>query len=226
MRILIVEDDLLLGEGLVAAMRRQSWTADWVQDGVAALAAVKSESFDAVLLDLGLPRMDGMAVIAAMRQAQIQTPVLVLTARDQSQDRVRGLDLGADDYLSKPFDLNELLARLRALHRRAQGRTQSQLICGDIRLDPTAMLVTWRGKVVDLPRREFVLLRCLMENVGRVLTREAVMQRVYGWEDEVESNALEVHVHHLRRKFYPELIRTVRGVGYLIEARTDEATAR
>lgn len=217
MRILVVEDDSLLGEGLVTALRRQSCTVDWLQDGTSAIAALRAEDFDLVLLDLGLPRQDGDAVLSAVRGAGNRVPILVLTARDQVADKVRGLDLGADDYLIKPFDLSELLARVRALHRRAQGQTSNVLTHGDIRLDPGAHLCTYKGRVVDLPRREFALLRCLVESAGRVLTREAVVQRVYGWDEDPESNALEVHVHHLRKKLYPELIRTVRGVGYLVE---------
>lgn len=218
MRILVVEDDSLLGEGLVTALRRQACTVDWLQDGTSAIAALRAEDFDLVLLDLGLPRQDGFAVLAAVRGAGNRVPILVLTARDQVADKVRGLDLGADDYLIKPFDLAELLARIRALHRRAQGQTSNVLIHGDIRLDAAAHLCTYKGRVVDLPRREFALLRCLVENAGRVLTREAVVQRVYGWDEDPESNALEVHVHHLRKKLYPDLIRTVRGVGYLVES--------
>jgi two-component system, OmpR family, response regulator QseB len=217
-RILIVEDDPLLGEGLVAALKRHGYTADWLQDGAQAISAVASEQFDLLLLDLGLPRLDGYAVLSAIRSSGNRLPVLVLTARDQVADRVRGLDLGADDYLVKPFDLNELLARIRALHRRAQGQTSNAIVHGDLRLDPAAHLCIYKGKVVDLPRREFALLRCLIENAGRVLTRDAVVQRVYGWDESLESNALEVHVHHLRKKLYPDLIRTIRGVGYLVEA--------
>lgn len=218
MRILIVEDDTLLGEGLVAALKRQGYTADWLQDGTTAIAALRSEEFDLVLLDLGLPRQDGFAVMSAVRAAGNLVPILVLTARDQIADRVRGLDLGADDYLVKPFDLNELMARIRALHRRAQGQASNTVVYGDIRLDPAAHACTYKGRIVDLPRREFALLRCLIENAGRVLTRDAVVQRVYGWDETLESNALEVHVHHLRKKLYPELIRTIRGVGYLVDA--------
>lgn len=217
MRILVVEDDELLGEGLVTSLRRQAHTVDWVRDGTAAVAALRSESFDLAVLDLGLPREDGFVVLSKVRAAGVAVPVLILTARDQSSDRVRGLDLGADDYLTKPFDLNELLARVRALHRRAQGLASNVLVHGDIRLDVSANLLTYLGRVVDLPRREFALLRTLLESAGRVLTREAAMQRVYGWDEDVESNVLEVHVHHLRKKLYPELIRTVRGVGYMIE---------
>jgi two-component system, OmpR family, response regulator QseB len=217
LRILVVEDDRLLGEGLVAALRRHGYTADWVSDGSAAIAALSSEEFDLAVLDLGLPRQDGYSVLSAVRKAGKRLPVLVLTARDQISDRVRGLDLGADDYMVKPFDLTELLARIRALHRRALGQASNILTYGEIRLDAAAHLCTYQGRVIDLPRREFALLRCLLENAGRVLTRDAVVQRVYGWDESLESNALEVHVHHLRKKLYPELIRTIRGVGYLVE---------
>lgn len=218
MRILIVEDDALLGEGLIAALKRQGYTVDWLQDGSSAIAALRSEEFDLVLLDLGLPRQDGYAVLTAVRGSGNRVPVLILTARDQIADRVRGLDLGADDYLVKPFDLNELQARVRALHRRAQGQTSNAIVHGDLRLDTAAHLCTYKGRMIDLPRREFALLCCLVENAGRVLTRDAVVQRVYGWDESLESNALEVHVHHLRKKLYPELIRTIRGVGYMVEA--------
>ena len=218
MRILVVEDDALLGEGLVTALKRQGDAVDWLQDGVSAIAALRSEEFDLVLLDLGLPRLDGYGVMTALRASGNRVPVLILTARDQVADRVRGLDLGADDYLVKPFDLNELLARIRALHRRAQGQTSNVIVYGEVRLDPAAHLCTYKGRMIDLPRREFALLRCLIENAGRVLTRDAVVQKVYGWDETLESNALEVHVHHLRKKLYPELIRTIRGVGYMVEA--------
>jgi len=218
MRILIVEDDVLLGEGLVTALKRQRDAVDWLQDGVSAIAALQSEKFDLVVLDLGIPRLDGFAVLSAVRGSGNRVPILILTARDQVADRVRGLDLGADDYLVKPFDLNELTARIRALHRRAQGQVSNTISYGDIRLQPSAYACTYKGRIVDLPRREFALLRCLIENAGRVLTRDVVVQRVYGWDESLESNALEVHVHHLRKKLYPELIRTIRGVGYIVEA--------
>lgn len=217
MRILIVEDDELLGEGLVTALKRQDHAVDWLRDGVSASAALASEEFDLVLLDLGLPRQDGLGVLAKLRAAGQRVPVLILTARDQVGDKVKGLDLGADDYLVKPFELPELLARVRALGRRARGQARNQIVHGEIVLDPAAYQCTWQGRTIDLPRKEFTLLRVLIENAGRVLTREAVVQKIYGWEEDPESNALEVYIHHLRRKLYPELIRTVRGVGYLVE---------
>lgn len=216
MRILLVEDDESLGEGLQTALRRAALAVDWVRDGVAALSAISDGGFDAVVLDLGLPRMDGTQVIRAARQAGHTTPILVLTARDRVGDRIEALDLGADDFLGKPFDPNELLARLRALHRRAQGVVQPVLALGALQLDPATLSVHWQGRIIDLPRREFALLRALMEQPGRILTRDSLQQAVYGWDEDVASNSLEVHVHHLRKKLDAELIRTVRGVGYML----------
>jgi DNA-binding response OmpR family regulator len=190
MRILIVEDDELLGEGLVTALKRQDHAVDWLRDGVSASAALASEEFDLVLLDLGLPRQDGLGVLAKLRAAGQRVPVLILTARDQVGDKVKGLDLGADDYLVKPFELPELLARVRALGRRARGQARNQIVHGEIVLDPAAYQCTWQGRTIDLPRKEFTLLRVLIENAGRVLTREAVVQKIYGWEEDPESNAL------------------------------------
>ena len=216
MRILLVEDDASLGEGLQIALRRAAPAVDWVTDGVAALAALRDGGFDAAVLDLGLPRLDGLHVIRTARAAGVAVPILVLTARDRVEDRIEALDLGADDFLGKPFDPNELLARLRALHRRAQGQAQPVLGQGDLRLDPATLTVHWKGRIVDLPRREFALLRALIEQPGRILTRDALQQALYGWDEDVASNSLEVHVHHLRRKLDPDLIRTVRGVGYTL----------
>lgn len=220
MRILLVEDDPLLGDGIHTALSRASCTVDWVRNGVDALAALRATEFDVMILDLGLPKLDGLEVLKSLRQTRSTTPVLVLTARDSVQDRVRGLDLGADDYLGKPFDLIELLARLRALHRRQTGQASAVLEHGEIRMDLRANLISYKGSVVELPRREYALLRVFLENAGRVLSKSAVQDKLYGWNEEIESNALEVHIHHLRRKFYPELIRTIRGVGYLVERET------
>jgi two-component system OmpR family response regulator/two-component system response regulator QseB len=216
MRILLVEDDASLGEGLQTALRRAAIAVDWVQDGVAALTAIRGGGFDAVVLDLGLPRMDGVQVIRTARQEGHRVPILVLTARDRVSDRIEALDLGADDFLGKPFDPNELLARLRALHRRAQGQAQPTLAHGALRLDPATLSVQWQGRTIDLPRREFALLRALMEQPGRILTRDALQQAIYGWDEGVASNSLEVHVHHLRKRLDADLIRTVRGVGYTL----------
>ncbi len=217
MRILLAEDDKALGEGIRTALKPEGYTVDWVQDGASALHALSHETFELCVLDLGLPRLDGLEVLRSLRAAGNPLPVLVLTARDATSDRIAGLDAGADDYLVKPFDVAELKARLRALLRRSFGRVQSALEYRGIRLEPDTQLVTFRGEPVNLPRKEFLLLHELLAQPGRVLTRDRLQQVLYGWDEEVESNALEVHVHHLRKKFFPELIRTVRGVGYLVD---------
>ena len=217
MRLLLVEDDPALGEGIRAALKPEGYTVDWLQDGLSAAHAIEQESFDLVILDLGLPRLDGLQVLKRVRSGKHQLPVLVLTARDATGDRIAGLDAGADDYLVKPFDVAELKARLRALLRRSFNRSEPLLEYRGIVLDPSSQLVTWQGQSLSLPRKEFLLLHELLVQPGRVLTRDRLQQVLYGWDEEVESNALEVHVHHLRKKFFPELIRTVRGVGYMAE---------
>ena len=217
MRILLVEDDRLLGDGLKAGLADAGYAVDWVRDGEAAVAALAAESFAAVVLDLGLPKRDGLSVLQWLRGRRDATPVLILSARDQLEDRVRGLDLGADDYVLKPFDLDEVAARLRALVRRAHGRPEPVLTLGEIELNPAARSVTRAGEPVELTPREFDLLHLLLENAGRVLTRRSLEEQLYTWQDAVDSNALEVHIHHLRKKLFPELIRTVRGVGYLVD---------
>jgi two-component system response regulator QseB len=219
MRILLVEDDAGLGEGIRTALKPEGYTVDWLRDGRSALHALTHESFDLAVLDLGLPRMDGLEVRRQLRAAANPVPVLVLTARDATADRIAGLDAGADDYLIKPFDVSELKARLRALLRRSFNRPQPALEYDGISLDPASQTVTWRGQPVSLQRKEFILLHELIAQPGRVLTRDKLQQVLYGWGEEVESNAIEVHIHHLRRKFTPELIRTVRGVGYLVDKR-------
>lgn len=217
MRLLLVEDDVALADGIRMALKPEGYTVDWLQDGASALHALLQESFDLLILDLGLPRMDGLQVLKHLREAANPLPVLVLTARDATADRIAGLDAGADDYLVKPFDLAELKARLRALLRRSMGRAQPLLEFRGIKLDPGNMEVTFAGKPLTLPRKEFLLLHELIAQPGRVLTRDKLQQVLYGWGEEIESNALEVHVHHLRKKLFPELIRTVRGVGYLVD---------
>ena len=218
MRLLLVEDDPALGEGIRVALKPEGYTVDWVQDGRSALHALTHERFDLAILDLGLPDMDGLDVLRRLRERQQAVPVLVLTARDATSDRIKGLDAGADDYLIKPFEVGELTARLRALLRRSFGRPQPVLEHGGVRLDPVSQEVSCRGEVVTLQRKEFLLLHQLMSQPGRVLTRDRLEEVLYGWsESAAESNALEVHIHHLRRKLYPELIRTVRGVGYRID---------
>ena len=216
MRILVVEDDPLLGDALNVGLRQRGFDVDWVQDGVAAELALRTEPFAAAVLDLGLPRLDGIDVLRRDRARGSRTPVLVLTARDAIDARVRGLDSGADDYVVKPVDLDELAARLRALVRRSRGEPAAVLEIGPLRLDPASRSVVFRGQSVMLQAREFNLLQELMLNVGRVLSREQLAARLYAWGEEVESNAVEVHVHHLRRKLAPEVIRTVRGVGYVL----------
>jgi two-component system OmpR family response regulator/two-component system response regulator QseB len=216
MRILLVEDDPLLGDGLRAGLRQRGLQVDWVRDGEAAARELRAQPWEAAVLDLGLPRRDGMEVLGELRRDGIALPVLVLTARDAVPDRVRGLDSGADDYVVKPVDLDELAARLRALVRRAHGQPQERLVAQDIVLDPAARTVVQGGQPVPLSTREFDLLQVLMLNAGRVLGREQIEQHLYSWGREVDSNAVEVHVHHLRRKLGSEAIRTVRGVGYTL----------
>jgi two-component system OmpR family response regulator/two-component system response regulator QseB len=222
MRILLAEDDPMLGDGLRAGLRQQGFQVDWVRDGQAAERELASGVYAAGVLDLGLPLKDGLDVLAQLRERGATTPVLVLTARDAVPDRIRGLDLGADDYVVKPVDLHELGARLRALVRRAHGQVQDSLRCGSVVLEPAARQVRHAGAPVALSTREFDLLHALMRNAGRVLTREQLEQQLYSWGHEVESNAIEVHIHHLRRKLPAELIQTVRGVGYTM-AREREA---
>jgi DNA-binding response OmpR family regulator len=216
MRILLVEDDKLLGDGVQAGLAQSGFSVDWVKDGVAAELALKTGEYAGVVLDLGLPRLSGMELLARLRGGNNKVPVLILTARDRVEERIKGLDCGADDYVIKPFDLHELAARLRALVRRASGEAAPKLQVGAIELDPAARSVRFRGRPVELSVREFALLQELMLHAGRVLTREQLAQRLYAWGEEIESNAIEVHVHHLRRKLAPELVRTVRGVGYLL----------
>ena len=216
MRVLLAEDDAMLGDGLCAGLRQLGFQVDWVRDGLAAERELASGVYAAGVLDLGLPYKDGMAVLAALRQRKSTTPILVLTARDAIAERVGGLDAGADDYVVKPVDLHELGARLRCLVRRSSGLAHDLLVCGEVRLDPASRHVTLRGEPVLLSTREFDLLQALMRSAGRVMSREQLEQQMYSWGHEVESNTIEVHIHHLRRKLGTELIHTVRGVGYTV----------
>ena len=216
MRVLIVEDDPLLGDALAVGLKQRGFEADWVQDGRDAQAAIRVEPFAAVVLDLGLPGLGGLELLRGERARGNKVPVLILTARDAVQDRIAGLDSGADDYVVKPTDLDELAARLRALVRRSKGEPAPVLQIGQVVLDPAARMVTLDGQAMDLPPREFTLLQELMLNAGRVLSREQLEERMYRWGDEVESNAVEVHVHHLRRKLGTEIVKTIRGVGYMM----------
>ena len=216
MRILLAEDDELLGAGLRVGLQQQGFQVDWVRDGQAALRELLVVDYEAAVLDLGMPRMDGMDVLAALRERGRSLPVLVLTARDAIQSRVAGLDLGADDYVVKPVDLHELAARLRALIRRAHGLQQTLLQAGNVQLDPVGHVVIQAGQPVDLAQREYAVLHALMRNPGRILSREQLEAQIYAWGSEVASNAVEVHVSHLRRKLGASLIETVRGLGYRI----------
>jgi two-component system response regulator QseB len=221
MLILIVEDDLHLGRGLQKALERWGHTHEWVRDGASALARAKAVVFDMILLDLGLPKVDGLDVLAALARAHVSAPVLVITARDSLHDRVRGLDLGADDYLVKPFELDELAARMRSIMRRTHGVAKHSLEVGALAIDTQNSEARFDGRLLNLSRVEFRLLQTLAERAGRVVTREFLVRVLYGPEG-VGSNALEVHVHSLRKKINPDLIRTARGLGYLL---TDEKPA-
>ena len=217
MRILLVEDDSLLGDGLRAGLRQLGFVVDWVRDGEAAERELRTGSYAGAVLDLGLPRKDGLDVLTSIRRAGIATPVLVLTARDAIHERIRGLDAGADDYVIKPVDLDELAARLRALVRRAHGQPLECLSAQDVVLDTAGRSVRQAGALVTLSTREFDLLQAFMLNANRVLSREQLEQQLYSWGQEVESNAIEVHIHNLRRKLGSGLIHTVRGVGYMLQ---------
>lgn len=217
MKILLVEDDQLLGDGIAAGLVQSGLTVDWVQDGQQADTALVTGSYDAVVLDLGLPKLSGMEVLKRARAKGKTLPIIILTAQGAVTDRVAGLDAGADDYLTKPFDLEELQARLRALLRRANGHADAVITQGELKLDPASHSVYLSGELIDLSAREFTILYTLLLNAGRVLSKSQLEEQLYGWGDEVESNTIEVFVHHLRRKLTPELILTVRGVGYMIE---------
>ncbi|MBI6851222.1 response regulator [Pseudomonas cichorii] len=220
MRLLLVEDDIALGEGIHQALSREGYTVDWIKDGSSALHALLSETFDLVILDLGLPKLGGLEVLRRLRHNGATVPVVILTARDATEDRIAGLDAGADDYLVKPFDVSELKARLRALLRRSAGRAKMLIEHAGISLDPGTQQVSYNNEAVALTPKEYQLLYELLSPPGRVMTRERLMQLLYGWNEEAESNTLEVHIHHLRKKISSDLIRTIRGVGYLVEDRS------
>lgn len=216
MRILLVEDDPQLGDGLTVGLRQAGFAVDWVRDGAMAAQALETETFDLVVLDLGLPQLSGMEVIKRIRGQGKSLPVIILTARDTTADKIAGLDAGADDYLIKPIDLDELAARIRAVARRAAGRAEPVLRQGAVTLEPASRRVTLNDAPVELSAREFSVLHVLLENAGRVMTRAQLESSIYGWRDEPDSNALEVHIHHLRKKLGAEFIQTLRGVGYMI----------
>ncbi|MBB2920266.1 response regulator [Cupriavidus alkaliphilus] len=230
MRVLLVEDDAMIGESVKLALRQEGFAVDWVRDGEAGLAAASTAAdgqacYDLILLDLGLPRRPGLEVLRALRARGVPTPVLILTARDAVADRVAGLNAGADDYLVKPFDLQELAARMHALARRAAGRAEPLVTYGDIVLNPATREATCRGEPVRLSAREFALLSALMARPGKVWSVPQLQERLYGWDDEVGSNTVEVYIHALRKKFGAALIRNIRGVGYVVPRLDSEAAA-
>jgi DNA-binding response OmpR family regulator len=216
MQILLVEDDILLADGLRTALKREGFAVNHVATGKDALSTLATDKPEIVILDLGLPDMDGLTVLKRLRKGEHGSQVLILTARDAIEDKVAGLDLGADDYLVKPFEMPELLARLRALERRTGAVKTSRISNGEVVLDSVTHSVSVAGKELDLPRREYMLLKALMENPGRVLSRESLEEKLYGWGEELASNSIEVHIHHLRKKIRADFIKTVRGVGYTV----------
>jgi len=216
MRLLLVEDDNMIGEAVRTGLRQEGFTVDWVREAEAGEAALRAESYALLLLDLGLPRKSGLDWLRELRRRGDPTPVLVITARDAVADRIAGLDGGADDYMVKPFDLEELAARVRAVLRRRAGRAEPLMQHGDLTLDPATRQATLKGQPVTLSAREYALLAALLERPGAILSRAQLEQRLYGWGEEVESNAVEVHIHHLRRKLGTDAIRNVRGLGYTL----------
>lgn len=218
MRALLIEDDQMIADGVLTALRRHGYSVDWLTDGATAAETLRSLHFDIVLLDLGLPRKDGLDVLRSFRKHDDKTPVLIVTARDEVRERVAGLDAGADDYLVKPFDLDELIARIRSLLRRSAGRAAPAIEHRGVRLDPVTRSVWQEDKSVQLSTKEFAVLEALLLRPGAVLSRRQLEDRIYSWSDQVGSNAVEVYIHALRRKLGAEFIRTLRGVGYCIDA--------
>lgn len=217
MRILLIEDDDMIGESVVAGLESEGYAIDWVRDGSSGLLALNTTPFSLAILDLGLPGMDGLKVLKELRAHHNSTPVLVTTARDTIEDRIQGLDAGADDYLLKPYDLDELSARVRALLRRSAGRAEPIIERGDLRITPATREVTYKGKPVILSSKEYALLVALADRQGVVWSRGQLEEKLYNWDNTVGSNAIEVHIHHLRKKLSDDAIKTVRGVGYLLE---------
>ncbi|PPD41814.1 MAG: DNA-binding response regulator [Methylobacter sp.] len=218
MRLLLVEDDEILGDGLVAGLTMEGYAVDWLTNGKLADEALKLNSYELIVLDLNLPDMDGLTILRNLRSRKDETPVMVLTAKDTVPDRVLGLDSGADDFVIKPFDLDEVCARLRALARRNEGRSVPTIEYKGVVLDPAAHQVTYNGEKVELSQKEFEILNFLMGNIGKVISRARLEESLYSWNSDIESNTVEVHIHHLRKKLDSSLIRTVRGVGYIIDS--------
>ena len=216
MRVLVVEDDLMIGESLSDALQDEAYTVDWVKDGRQAILTIRVQPYDIILLDLGLPEVDGMGVLAAIRDAKIKTPVLILTARDQLKDRIAGLDSGADDYVVKPFELGEVFARMRVLIRRAQGKADNQVTVGNLSLDTAHKRVMMDGSPIDLTAKEYMLLTTFMLSPEKVMSKNELEDSLYGWGGEVESNAIEFLIHSLRKKVGQDRIKNVRGLGWYI----------
>lgn len=216
MRVLVVEDDLMIGESLSEALQDEAYTVDWVKDGRQAILTLKVQPYDIILLDLGLPEVDGMGVLNAIRDAKIETPVLILTARDQLKDRIAGLDSGADDYVVKPFELGEVFARMRVLIRRSQGKADNQVAVGNLSLDTVHKRVMMDDNSIDLTAKEYMLLTTFMLSPEKVMSKSALEDSLYGWGDEVESNAIEFLIHSLRKKIGQDRIKNVRGLGWYI----------
>ncbi|MEQ1484939.1 response regulator [Methyloglobulus sp.] len=221
MRLLLVEDDEILGDGLAAGLKMEGYAVDWLTNGKLADEALKMNCYELVVLDLNLPDMDGLSILRALRARKDETPVLVLTAKDTVPDRVEGLDSGADDFVIKPFELDEVCARLRALARRNEGRSTPTIEYKGLVLDPASHQVTHNGEKVELSQKEFEILSFLMGNIGRVVSRARLEESLYSWSSDIESNTVEVHIHYLRKKLDPGIIRTVRGVGYIIDSESD-----
>ena len=221
MRLLLIEDDELLGDAVKTGLIQCGYVVDWLKDGESAKTALSLETFELIILDLALPKLSGLSLLKGIRQAGNKTPVIILTARESIENRIEGLDAGADDYMIKPFDLNELSARIRALTRRSQGRADPVIQYRNITLNPSAHTVFLNNQEVNLSRREFALLQKLLENHGNALSREQLMQSLYGWNEDLDSNVLEVHIHNLRKKLNADFIRTIRGIGYLAEKNPD-----
>jgi two-component system, OmpR family, response regulator len=221
MRILLVEDDLPLARALHQSLRTEGFIANHVADAKSALLTIDTNECDMLILDLGLPDMDGLALLKQIRKKNVALPVLILTARDSIEDKIKGLDQGADDYLSKPFDVNELIARLRVIERRLGTATSSTITIGEVNLDCASHELTVAGQLIELSRKEFMLLKVLLEQAGRIQSREQLESKLYEWGEEVASNAVEVHIHHLRKKLPEAFIKTIRGVGYSIKASTN-----
>ncbi|MDH4394490.1 MAG: response regulator transcription factor [Limnobacter sp.] len=217
MRVLLVEDDEQIASGVQSALKRKAYQVDWVSDGKQALNAALDNHFDLIVLDLGLPGMDGIEVLSQLRRKHNQTPVIIVSARDSTQNRIEGLNCGADDYLVKPFDLDELFARIYAIERRVGGSASNMLVLGDLSLDLSGQLAYFKGQELQLQRREFSLLKKLVENPRQVFSREQLEESLYGWTSDVGSNTIDVYVHSIRKKTYPEVIKTIRGVGYRID---------